>query len=374
MSLPSVAFRTDASLDIGSGHVMRCLTLADALRAQGATSRFICREQAGHLIDLIQRRGHAVSVLALAPAAPLPTTGRDEPPFAHSAWLGVPWPVDAEQTASALADSGAAGPVDWLVVDHYALGRAWESALRPHCRRLMAIDDLADRVHDCDLLLDQNLGRDAADYAGKLPADCTVLTGPRHALLRPDFAASRAGSLARRARPALNHLLISMGGVDRDDATGRVLDALKASDEPGVERITVVMGGRAPWIARVRARAAAMPWPCDVRVDVDDMAALMADSDLAIGAAGSSAWERCCLGLPTLMMVLADNQRQAASHLEQAGAASALPADERLGPSLRQLIAGLAREPARLAHMGAQAARITDGLGTQRVLAAWLAH
>lgn len=366
MSEGSVAFRADASLDIGSGHVMRCLTLADALRQQGMSCQFVCRTHPGHLIDGIRRRGHAVLALPNASPARGRVNGAGNP--AHAAWLGAAWQDDAAQTNAALATD----PPDWLVVDHYALDHRWESSMRRPGRRLMAIDDLADRVHDCELLLDQNLGRVVQDYRGKVPPACNVLAGPSYALLRPEFAMLRPASLARRAEPRLRHLLITMGGVDRDDTTSLVLDALATSSLPADTHVTVVMGARAPWINHVRERASALPWRCEVEVDVDDMAGLMARCDLAIGAAGSSAWERCCLGLPTLMMVLADNQRAAAAHLERAGAAIALPSSTDLATELRRTVDAMVKDPGALVTVSRSAAAIADGLGAQRVLAAML--
>ncbi|MFH0934731.1 MAG: UDP-2,4-diacetamido-2,4,6-trideoxy-beta-L-altropyranose hydrolase, partial [Pseudomonadota bacterium] len=300
MSASSILIRTDASLDIGTGHVMRCLTLAEALREQGASCRFVCRAHPGNLIDLIRQRGFVVHSL---PSDPDWQPRSTEP--AHAAWLGADWQADAEQTK--VSAGGTA--IDWLIVDHYALDGRWESALRGHSGKIMVIDDLADRVHDCDLLLDQNLGRNAEDYAALVPGGCTLLVGAKYALLRPEFSAQREYSLARRSAPQLKHLLITMGGVDKDDVTGKVLDALRVCTLPADCRISVVMGPHAPWLAQVRERAANMPWPTMVLVNISDMARLMADSDLAIGAAGCTSWERCCLGLPSLMMVLADNQR-----------------------------------------------------------------
>jgi len=185
----------------------------------------------------------------------------------------------------------------------------------------MVIDDLADRPHDCDLLLDQSLGREAADYAGLLPPAATPLIGPGYALLRPEFARLRAASLARRERPVLRKLLVTMGGVDKDNATGRVLDALASCTLPDAVEITVVMGPQAPWLSEVRAQAAAMPVPTKVLVGVRDMAALMAESDLAIGGGGMTSIERCVLGLPTIIVIQAENQIRQAKDLERAGAA-----------------------------------------------------
>lgn len=320
-----VAFRADASLQMGSGHVMRCLTLADALKAQGADCHFISREHPGHLLEVIRQRGYKVnSLVARAQYAQAAiknivneaSSPQQEPP--HAAWLGSTWQTDAQETAAILASLQP----DWLVVDHYALDRRWEEALAPHHRKLLLIDDLADRPHRCDLLLDQNLGRQPEHYAQWVPAHCQVLTGPHYALLRPEFAALRPYSLQRRhAEPGLRQLLITMGGVDHPNATGQVLQALKTCALPADCRITVVMGLTAPWLQNVREMAEQMPWPSDVVVNVSDMAQRMADSDLAIGAAGSTSWERCCLGLPTLMVVLAVNQQAGAQALEAAHAA-----------------------------------------------------
>ena len=319
MTASSIVFRTDASLDIGTGHVMRCVTLAEALREHGASCRFVCRAHPGNLIDLIRQRGFIVYAM---PADPNWQQREIEP--AHAGWLGADWQTDAEQTKVGVGEMAVA----WMIVDHYALDNRWESALRRHCGKIMVIDDLGDRIHDCDLLLDQNLGRNAQDYAALVPGDCTLLVGAVFALLRPEFSVQREYSLARRSTPQLKHLLITMGGVDKDDVTGRVLGALGVCSLPADCRISVTMGPHAPWIARVRETADNMPWQTKVLVNCSDMARLMADSDLAIGAVGGTSLERCCLGLPSLMLVLADNQRKGAQALQAAGAAWCLEASD----------------------------------------------
>lgn len=356
-------FRADASLDIGSGHVMRCLTLADALRARGAACSFLTRAHAGNLVETIRARGHAVQVL------PPPRSGRaaaqpagaTEP--AHAAWLGTDWETDALECLAVLADSDA----DTLVVDHYAIDARWERRLRAACRRLMVIDDLADRPHDCDLLLDQNAGRQGADYAALVPPACSVFAGPQHAVLRPEFATLRPATLAaRRARSGVRQLMISMGGVDQGNATDRVLDALAACPLPAQSRLTVVMGPHAPWLAQIRARAASLPWPVEVRAGVPNLASLMAESDLAIGATGGTALERCCLGLPSLALVLAPNQRPGAEGLARAGAVWMLEDGPGLPAGLAEALAQLERA-GKLQAMADAAAAVTDGLGAVRM-------
>lgn len=357
---PLVVFRTDASVQIGTGHVMRCLTLAEALRKGGAECLFLCRPHEGHLIQLIAERGHRVKTLPALSPGNTGWTPKPAPP--HAAWLGVDQAADAADALRALAGERRAA---WLVVDHYALDREWQTALRPACDRIMVIDDLADRPHDCDLLLDPNIGRSEADYKGLLPEGARMLLGPRHALLRPEFAAHRAASLARRAQPELRRLLVTLGGVDKDNITCRVLDALDSIELPEALEITVVMGPHAPWLSAVRERAQTMRRPTRVLVGVNDMARLMTESDLAIGAAGSTAWERCCLGLPTIQLVLAENQRKIAEALERVGAASTVDI-----ASLEKRLPALFNTGQAVITLLTQshaASAVTNGLGTQGV-------
>lgn len=351
-----IAFRCDASAEIGTGHLMRCLVLADALAAHEANCTFVCRPFSTALLRMVEQRGHRLHCLA--------------PPAQHGAlegyerWMGAKAADDAAETAAAIGDAAA----DWLVADHYAIGASWCRVLGSRTKRIMVIDDLADRLLACDLLLDQNLGRSVADYAQLVPAGTEILAGPNHALLAPGFAELREASLQRREGLALRQVLVTMGGADQDDATSWVLDALaKHCADAGLE-VTVIMGAAAPHVERVRYRAADMPMPTRVLVGVGDMASVMAATDLAIGAAGSTSWERCCLGVPTVMFVLADNQRRIALALERAGAALLV---DRAQPGAEGIFAqhmrSLREQPHRLHALSAAAAAIADGRGAERV-------
>lgn len=361
-----VSFRTDASLQIGTGHVMRCLTLADALAAKGADCQFICRAHEGNLIGFIRSKGYLTHVLPVASAVGGDSTVAQPEAstldLAHRHWLGATQTQDAEVCAPVLA----AQCPDWLIVDHYALDARWEGGLAPYYHNLMVIDDLADRRHICDLLLDQTFGREAADYRPLVPAACHLLCGSQYALLRPEFAALRPYSLQRRTQPVLRELLLTMGGVDKDNVTTQVLQALRECPLPEDCRITVVMGATAPWLDEVRGQALEMPWPTRILVGVSDMAQLMADSDLAIGAAGATSWERCCLGLPTAMMVLADNQQHAARLLEQARAVRMLDSRTNLLDGLAQFIGEVSRSEAFFLQLRDCASRVSDGMGCER--------
>lgn len=307
-------FRVDASIQIGSGHVMRCLTLADALKSEGATCTFICRQHDGNMLDFIQHKGH--SVIALPACEIDSSVTNNHPRQDYLSWLGATVDEDAQQTIAALQLFTVDTP-NWLIVDHYTLDKDWEHQFRPYFQKIMIIDDLADRQHECDLLLDQTFGRDEGDYQSLVPEYCSILTGSYYALLRPEFDQWRKYSLQRRQQPQLKHLLITLGGFDKDNVTGEVLAALKGSNLPKDCQITVVMGKHAPWLEEVKAQTQLLPWTIRVKVNVENMAELMANSDLCIGAAGSTTWERCCLGLPTIMLVLAENQQKIADRLKE---------------------------------------------------------
>lgn len=356
---PNAVFRADASIDIGTGHIMRCLTLADLLTASGFACRFVCRDHPGNLSALIRRRGFAVMELPLAEEGAKGHAGDR----GHSHWLGAEWQADARQTMTAIADA----PPDWLIVDHYALDIRWERFLRSSCRHLMVIDDLADREHDCDLLLDQNLGRTESDYRPLVPSNGEVLVGARYALLRPQFARRRSYSLARRREAVPRRLLVTLGGVDKDNATERVLRSLERCALPRDAEITVVMGQHAPWANAVQDQAARMPWKTVVVSNVDDMASLMSDADLAIGAAGSTSWERCALGVPTILMVLAENQREIAGKLAAEGAAKVVELGADFASKLGGIVESLISNKTALDAMAERAAAICDGEGGLKV-------
>lgn len=272
--------------------------------------------------------------------------------------------IDADETLATLAE---VAPLDWLVADHYALDEHWERRLRTACEHLMVIDDLANRTHACDLLLDQNLGRIESDYTSLVPRHCIRLIGPRFALLRPEFGQWRPLSLQRRESPRLQRLLITMGGVDKDNVTCKVLQVIAAAPLPATMAITVVLGFGAPWLDEVRALAATMTQPTEVLAGVHHMAQLMTESDLAIGAAGSTSWERCCLGLPCIQLVLAENQQEAAAALARQEAVWTLDQGTHFGSALCLLLEGLHKHPAQLSQRTKRASSICDGHGTKDV-------
>jgi len=338
---PLAVFRFDASARAGAGHAVRCLALADALAASG---------------------WRCALASAAAASAVVPALGR----CAHQR-LELDCAADAE--AGTLAGRWPGG-CDLLVVDHYGRGAAFEGACRPWARRVMVIDDLADRAHDCDVLLDQTPGRRAEDYGALVPGGCRLVLGPRHALLRPQFAAARGAALSRRrAGGPVRRILVSIGATDPDNVTATVLEGLARAGVAA--EVEVVMGAGAPHLAAVRARAGDLSGtlPVTVTVGAGNMAALMADADIAVGAAGTASWERCCLGLPAVVLVVAENQRAGAKALAGAGAARILDAPAGITAThVAAAVEGLCRSADERRRMGLAAADLCDGRGVARVV------
>jgi UDP-2,4-diacetamido-2,4,6-trideoxy-beta-L-altropyranose hydrolase len=340
-----VTIRVDASVDIGSGHLMRCLTLADALTARGAECHFLCRRQPGDLLDVISAHGHNVHSLL----------GRQ----GSGAVTG--WSQDADESCLVLGALHA----DWLVVDHYNLGEDWERRVRPNVGRLMAIDDIG-RPHLCDLLLDQNLPNPVHSRYGRAEDSrkTLFLFGPQFALVRPEFAALRPLALNRRDG-SLQSILVSMGGSDPGDETSKVLAGLSAL---AAQRwsLDIVIGAGNPNRASVEAACAQFP-NARLHVQTSRMAELMVASDCAITTGGSISWERCCLGLPALVTVVSPDQVPIAEALAAAGALVFVGHSSRLTPSdYTCALSGITAE--RLREMSASAAAVCDGRGVERVV------
>ncbi|MBC7804178.1 MAG: UDP-2,4-diacetamido-2,4,6-trideoxy-beta-L-altropyranose hydrolase [Candidatus Parcubacteria bacterium] len=332
----------DASQRIGIGHAMRCLALADAIRDRN-TVEFACRQQQGDLCAQIEQQGYVVHRLP--------------PPSADATEAS-----DAEETLAAIRTAAAASP-NWLIVDHYGLGALWHAALRPHAGRILVIDDLADRAHDCDLLLDQNLSpADAGRYASRVPAGCRVLAGPRYALLRDEFQRLRGKC---RPRTTVQRVLVSFGGADAANLTERALAAMSLAPLSDLQ-FDVFIGPAFAHAGRIRELCAALP---SVRLwdDPGRLAERMAEADLAIGAAGSSFWERACLGLPSIAVPVAPNQDYVARRSAAEGAAIVLALDKFDAATLAAAVARLTADPEKLLSMSVRCFDLADGSGAGRV-------
>jgi UDP-2,4-diacetamido-2,4,6-trideoxy-beta-L-altropyranose hydrolase len=355
-----IAIRVDASRAMSLGHLTRCLTLADALRVRGAEIVFLCAPSIEDWRDMIADRGHALRVLELA-AREVKDDERGAP--AHADWLPWGWRSDAEATLAALVEMH---PVEQLVVDHYALDERWEQAVRAGAPRIIAVDDLADRRHDCDLLLDHNaqdLTRDR--YADLVPPAARRLIGPRYALLRPQFAAAR-GEHSRDG--GVGRALVFMSATDAKGATLLALDALARGRLASIP-VDIVIGRACQHLMAIEARAAERG-QTTVHVDTTDMAVLCSGADLAIGAGGVAALERCCLGLPTITLSIAANQEAGLAALDAAGAVRHLGAFEAWsGPALAREIESLIGDRLAMSSLAKNAEAIVDGVGADRCAA-----
>lgn len=336
---------------------MRCLTLADALQARGAQVQFVCRDLDGHLMANLRMRGMDVRAL------PAPKGGRAHPEPGYSAWLGVPEHTDAEETIAALPKTVP----DWLVVDHYALASAWERQVQGSAGRLLVIDDLANRPHDCDVLLDPNYWPTHDHrYGGLVPERCLVLTGAQFALLGPAYANARR--IAPERDGVVRRVFVYFGGSDPYDMTSLTLAVLSQSEFADLD-VDIVVGPNNAQRDAIRSQASrrARTSLFEPRAHLAD---LMTRADLAIGAAGVATWERMCLGLPSLVVCIADNQRptcealSAEGLIDYAGDWTSVGSEELAG-ALRHILS----RPDHLRSLSLRCSRLIDGLGVPRVMA-----
>ncbi len=327
-------FRVDASLAIGSGHVIRCLTLARAMQQKGAEVSFVCRQHEGDLIDMVSREFPVHNLPAVSGSL-------DEDSDSHEHWLGTSWQQDANDTIAAIDAAGC----DWMIMDHYALDAHWQQELASYYRHLMVIDDLADRRHHADILLDQNEYPDREQrYQDLVNTDCQQLLGPEYTLLRDEFT-----RLEPRDRSGeVKHLLVFFGGADNSNETAKTLQAVVSLATPLVT--TVVLGSSNRHAATIRQMAAGIA-DTEVLQAVDNMAELMQQADLAIGAGGTTTWERASLGLPAITLSQAENHVAVNQAMHDRGACWYLGDTETSQQELETAINSLLNDPARVQAM-----------------------
>ena len=320
--------------------MMRCLTLADELRAAGFEPVFISRRLEGDMGEYVQRRGYSVFWI-----------GREEP--LHDSDFG--WEADVEQTVEILQRFETSP--EWLIVDHYGIDHRWEAAVRSFVQRLFIIDDLANRKHVCDFLLDQNAyDRQEDRYRGLVPANCRMLLGPQYLILRTSFYEQRR--LFRRRDGQVRKMLVFFGGSDPTNETEKALAALSTLDLKGVET-NVIIGAANPNRERIIRTCRQMP-RVSLHIQIEEMAERMAEADFALGAGGIAMWERCYLGLPSAVAIVADNQRESVHKAAQSGAVWNLGWHDHTCPEAYADIIRLAFDsPRELIAMGRKAMELT---------------
>ena len=363
-----ILVRCDASLSIGSGHVTRCRTLARTLQQRSAEIVFLCRRQPGDLIALLEKEFRVLTLPEQALSLCEGLEGRE----LYAAWLGCSQAQDAEDCLTVLSSTGL-HCADWLLVDHYGLGAIWQSQVQVGLDsdvpcRLLVIDDLADRPHQADLLLDQNFFGSDTDqrYKGLVPAHCRQLLGPHYALLGPEYAQLQP---LVSMRTELSRVLVFFGGVDPDNLTARALEALTHKDLEHLA-VDVVLGRQSPHRNGVEALAAQRPFT-RMHTTLPSLAGLIARADLGIGAGGATTWERACLKLPSLVVTIAANQTpfaaalHQAAHLQLLGDAATVSVEQ-----IRSVL--LARIADSVQHHRDAGGDLTDGFGASRLALAML--
>jgi UDP-2,4-diacetamido-2,4,6-trideoxy-beta-L-altropyranose hydrolase len=325
MNVPDFVFRLDADPQIGTGHLMRCLAIADQLAESGASCLFLCHPLPSSLQALLSAHQYQ--------------------------------PVNDETQA---LEYLASWQPRWLVIDHYGLDIRFERAARPHVQHILVIDDLADRSHDADWLLDQGPLRQASEYRPLLNPDCQLLLGADYALLRPAFNRQRKTGSAH-----FRHGLISFGGADPAHACLTILDTLAATPWLQQCRWTLLAGAANPDWEQLQQWLATHPSPVTLLRHCDDMASLLAGHDFAIGAAGGMMWERCCIGLPTLSVPIVDNQQFNDEVIARFDLGERLTL-EQLTDAL-ELDNALLRLQTRAEHYCQQGQQLVDGLGLARL-------
>lgn len=379
-----VLFRVDASLIIGSGHLMRCLTLANAMRSHGWQVMFCCREHLGHQIVLVEQQGFSCFRLPLlySPAAAshlhLAAGGTGAlPQEGDLAWLGATETEDAAALINILQQQQLSP--DLLVIDHYGLGAIFETAVKPSCGHILVIDDLANRRHDADFLMDQNLLPDAEQrYQGLFTPGCQLLIGPEYALLRPEFLQEKRTHQPDNAisspYPLRNfsaepvQLLVFFGGSDIENLTALAIAALQ-----GIQNLSwladIVIGSANPHLSLLQ-QLCEEDYRLTLHVQTPGMATLMAKAQLMIGGGGATHWERCAMALPALVVSLSANQQPTSAYLEKLGACVYLgPSATLRQEKLSSEIALLLRQPEKLLRMAQVTATLVppEG-GCQRLL------
>lgn len=353
------AFRLDASLEIGTGHYGRCFTLANKIVEAGHYVLFICRHIPKHLMEQLQSNGFDVLILKHAPDKDCLND------LYHSSWLEVSQERDAKQCINGLKDLDIY--LDWLIVDHYALDARWENKLRPCARNICVIDDLADRIHNCDALIDQNFYKNKnTRYLDLVPKSCNLMLGPEFAILRDEFKNLKKSVKAHNG--TIGNITIFFGGSDKDNFTGFTINAL---GELGLKKtnVNVVVGKLHPDIKMLKKQC--KEYGYKLHIQSNKIASIFLNSDLCIGGGGVITWERCCLGLPSIIISISMNQIQIAKDLDEINGCSYIGESSSITKETIQVkITQLMKNEKQLKEISETAYALVDGLGSDKITAA----
>jgi UDP-2,4-diacetamido-2,4,6-trideoxy-beta-L-altropyranose hydrolase len=352
----NVVFRTDASEQIGAGHFMRCMSLAEELQKFGGKILFVSYQLPQHMRDMLRNKNMGFVQLK----SNHPTNLTNE--LTHSHWLDLSQTEDADQTKKILRNQ----KWDLIVVDHYALDFRWETSLRSSVSKIIVIDDIADRKHDCDFLIDQNHYESIQErYSGLVPPKCCLLLGPRYALLRNEFHIARS-KVVLRSGP-VKRILVSFGGMDFGNYTVLTINALAELKSKSF-LVDVVVGFSNPYKEEIISLCNQYKFLCHIQTS--QISELMVISDFAIGAGGITIWERCCLGLPTLVLCVAENQSKQIKDAAEKGLIFAPKVIKDLSNQLKLHINSILENESLRTLISKTAINEVDGLGLRRVAVA----
>ena len=347
--MKKIIFRVDASKKIGAGHLMRSIALASEIMETNVEISFLTRNMPKSYLNLLSEKG--ISCFELS--------SRSED-LSDDQWLTVSQGQDANECTSILETLDC----DLLVVDHYGLDREWELKMRPFTKKILVIDDLADRLHDCDFLLDQNYYVDMRRrYCCKVSTGCTLLLGPEFALLKKEFREMHKNILLRRS---IKTILVSLGGIDANNFTATTLLAIAKF---GLDKflVDVVIGTEHPFPELIISMCE--KYKFNIHIQTGEMAKLMARADLAIGASGTTTWERCCMGLPSILVTLAENQVKIARDIHTYGAAIYIGSEKDINVNLMfEAIDSIHTNHHKLSKLSKAAYALVDGMGAARVI------
>ena len=304
-----ILIRADASETIGTGHVMRCISLAKKAKDNKWEPCFVLRDPSQSIIELLKFFEIPLKILKTENQI----DKKIEQRLQHASWLPVNQELDAMQTLDIINEFKP----NCVVVDHYSLDAFWHKLVSEGCKTTLVIDDLGDRHLIGDLVLDQNIGASAEKYEGKIYGSYKLLLGPRFALLRDEFSKWREHSMKDRFEKKIENILITMGGVDFENYTLEIMKELIKSKHAENCKFTIIVGRSYPYLNSLKVFTEESKLKIRVFSDVKNMAKIMSNSDLCIGAAGSTSWERCCLGLPTITFAIANNQKEIAKQLHK---------------------------------------------------------
>ncbi len=353
----TIAFRVDSGREIGTGHLIRCRTIGEALRKRGISPVFITRPSSESSESILREEGFEVAIL------PEPQTQADHNlGLMHGSFLSCSQNEDATETLQKLASlPGLIG----VVVDHYGIYRPWDEIVSKKYK-IFKIDDLADRDHSCAGLIDQNFYADMdSRYRNLVPQNCITLTSPRFAILRPQF---RDIDFKSREKRPLVRILVSFGGTDHKGHGLKVTSDLLTSTP-----FQVSVMGRYPanfdlqWQSLKEAYGQRLIGPS---FHVDPLNEMLS-ADLYIGAGGTITWERFAAGLPGLVYSIAQNQIRMAEDLERYGYQQyAGPVDNYDWRDLETLLGRLTNHETRWA-LSKKISALVDGHGVDRIIQAW---